>query len=312
MNNADLMNQNIASIQKSVTISYPKDEAGQFLLDTTKQATTLAKLEPHWADSGAGSIDELGVKSRQLREHQGVNETAKGTGGTTENKVQFNLKPVVWDEWIENKQVAYNARMRGQDVEVALIGLIQKQFGVDLQDLLFNGDTAAKLVDGVTKDPFLGIMDGFVKKMKQSTLKTDFGADDFTFADLINHTTLLDEKYLNREDLRWWMNRQVYQRLLAKAQQRETALGDFVLVNGELKKVAGFEIEVVQGLQGKFMALTPMANLVPVLFDQVEYSRVGGDSTAIAKKATYHNLYTQVDAVLRKLEAVAWVTGDKL
>lgn len=306
--------QGLASIKKSVSVDMPSGDSEQFLVDTLKQATTLPKLKPKFTDKPSGTIPKLTVKNRQLRKHAGTNQQPTGVGGVGRgDDVPYTVEKLVWDEWIDNDEVWYNDQARGENTEEKLVNLLQGQFGVDLQDLAFNGDKMAKLADGVTADPFLSIIDGFVKKIKtQSTLKTDLAANDWTFVDFASHTLLLDEKYLNLSDVTWVMSRKTYQRCLAKALTRETGLGDHVLVNGELTKIAGYPIEIVQGLQDHFVVLTPLSNLRPVFTRQVRYARVGDDSTAVAKDATYHNIVGHMDAVLVEPEAAAWMVGDKL
>ncbi|WP_338542803.1 phage major capsid protein [Paenibacillus tundrae] len=312
-NNAQLISkeQQIARIHKSVNITMPKKEAEEFMVDTTKKATTLPKLNTKYRDVPAGKLDRLKVKSRQIRQHTG-SEAPSGTGGIETPQVDYAVRKVYWDEWLKNDDVWYNNTARGEDIETKTIDLIQSQFGVDLQDLLFNGDTDAKLSDGTTTDPFLSVLDGFVKRMKASTLKTDLAANEPTIDDFVNHVMLLDEKYLNMTDLTWIMNRRTYQKLVSLVQKRPTTLGDVTLINGKLTEIAGYPIEVVQSLQGGFVALTPLSNLVPVFTRDLQYKRTAEGATAAIKDSTYHILFAHADAVILELESVAYMTGSKL
>ncbi|MED1954916.1 phage major capsid protein [Brevibacillus centrosporus] len=303
--------QQLATIRKSIDLPMPKKEAEAFLVDTLKKATTLPKLGTKYTDTPAGKLQRLKVKSRQIREHTGAEEPA-GTGGISTPEVPYAVKKVFWDEWLKDDDVWYNDTARGDDVETKTIDLVQGQFGVDMQDLLFNGDTAAKLPDGTTPDPFLSVLDGFVKKMMVSTLKTNLTTNEPTIDDFVNHVLLLDEKYLNMTDLTWIMSRRTYQKLVALVQKRSTALGDVTLVNGKLTEIAGYPIEVVQSLQTGFVALTPLSNLVPVFTRDLRYKRTADGATAAIKDATYHILFGYADAAVLETEAVAWMTGTKL
>ncbi|MED0735662.1 phage major capsid protein [Aneurinibacillus thermoaerophilus] len=311
--NAQLISreQQLSTIRKSVNLVMPKKEAEAFLVDALKKATTLPKLNTKYTDVPSSKIPRLRVKSRQIREHTGT-ENPTGTGSIQTPEVPYSVKKVYWDEWIKDDDVWYNNTARGDDVETKVIDLVQGQFGVDLQDLLFNGDTDAKLADGTTPDPFLSILDGFVKKMKQSTLKTNLGANEPIIDDFVNHVLLLDEKYLNMPDVHWIMNRRIYQKLVALVQKRPTALGDVTLANGKLTEIAGYPIEIVQSLQSGFVALTPLSNLVPVFTRDLRYKRTADGATAAIKDSTYHILFAYADAVVLETEAVAWMTGEKL
>lgn len=303
--------QQLATIRKSIDLVMPKKEAEAFIVDTLKKATTIPKLNAKYTDVPSGKLPRLKVKSRQIREHTGT-ENPTGTGSIETPEVPYAVKKVFWDEWLKDDDVWYNNTARGDDVETKTIDLVQGQFGVDIQDLLFNGDTTAKLADGTTPDPFLSILDGFVKKMKASTLKTDLGTNEPTIDDFVNHVLLLDEKYLNMTDLTWLMPRRTYQKLVALVQKRPTALGDVTLVNGKLTEIAGYPIEVVQSLQTGFVALTPLSNLVPVFTRDLRYKRTADGATAAIKDATYHILFAYADAAVLATEAVAWMTGTKL
>lgn len=301
----------LASIRKSVNITMPRNDAQAFLVDTIGRATTLAKLAPFYRNTPAGQIDTLGVKKRRIRQHTG-DESATGVGGITNGKIDYVVKKVFWDEWIADDDVWYNDQARGEDIESKVIDLVQTQFGNDLQDLMFNGDTSAKLEDGITADPFLSVLDGFVKKMKTSDFKTELGTAEPTIDDFINHVLVMDEKYLKFPDMTWFMNRRLYQKIVALITKRPTNLGDTTLVNGKLTEIAGFPIEVVEDLSSGFAALTPMSNLKPVFTRELRYKRTAEGAEAAVKDSTYHILFAYADAVVREIDAVAWMSGDKL
>lgn len=313
MTNEQLINQSsaLSSIKKDLDLTFDGHASYQFLVDTIAKAGTLAKLEPIYRASASGNIDTLSVKSRRIREHSRNNQPT-GTGGIEKNKIPYTVKKVTWDEWIDNDDVWYNQQNRGENIESTVIGMIQQQFAVDLQDLMFNGDTATPTSDEDYK--FLGIMDGFVKKIKAgSPFKTDFGSNAFTLRDLTGHISILPEKYRNaHNDITWFWSRSTYDKVLMLVTDRATGFGDAVLVNGKLAAFGGYPIEIVANMQNNFGALTPMKNLKPIFTRELKYKRTGEGALAAAKDATYHILFAYADAVVRELDAVAWMTGDKL
>ena len=300
----------MSTIKKDLSITLPQDQAYQFLIDTIANASTLPSLEPAYRKDSSGKIDTLSVKSRKIRQHS-KNHTPDGVGGTDTGEIPYNVKKVHWDEWLQDDDVWYNLQARKENVEQTVIAMIQKQFGVDLQDLAFNGDTTT-----LNTDPdydFLSILDGFVKKMKASPYKTDLATAEPTLLDFVNHVQLLPEKYKNaHDDITWFITRNTHDKLMAQATQRQTGFGDAVLVDGKLTRVAGYDIEVVANLQSKFAALTPKKNLKPVFTRELRYNRTGVGATATAKDATYHIIFAYLDCVVREVEAVAWMTGTKL
>ena len=312
MSNQQVINKEVAmsSIRKDLNITLPQDQAYQFLIDTIANAGTLARLQPIFRNSGTGNLDTLSVGSRKIREHSRTN-TPTGVGGVTPGQIPYNVKKVFWDEWLQDDDVWYNQQARGEDIEQTVIAMIQKQLGADLQDLSFNGNTAT-----ASEDPdyaFLSILDGFVKKAKVSPYKTDLAAAEPTILDFTNHIRILPEKYKNsHDDITWFLTRGTHDKIVSLATQRQTGFGDAVLQEGRLSRLAGYNVEVVASLQSGFAALTPFKNFKPVFTRELRYNRTAEGATAKAKDATYHIIFAYLDAGVREVDAVAWMTGTKL
>lgn len=312
MNNQTILTKEatVATIKKNLDIPMAVSDAEAFLVDTINNASTLPKLAPLFRDVAAGNIDALSVGRRKIRE-AGKTDTPTGTGAIVNRQIPYAVHKVKWDEWLQNDDVFYSMSARGDDVEAKVVSMIQQQFAVDLQDLIFNGDTTAT-TDGTTPDPFLSILDGFVKKMKTSTNKTDLTTNEPTILDFVNHIQLLPEKYKSFPDVSWFITQKTNDKLVALVANRQTGFGDAVLQDGKITRIAGYPVEVVAELQSGFAALTPKSNLKPVFTRQLRYIRTADGATAAAKDATYHVLYGYLDAVVREVPAVAWMTGSKL
>ncbi|WP_252503271.1 phage major capsid protein [Sporosarcina sp. Marseille-Q4943] len=296
----------VASIKKNLDIPMAVKDAEAFLVDTINTASTLPKLAPIYRDVAAGNLDALSVGRRKIRE-AGREDLPTGTDSIKNRKIPYAVRKVKWDEWLQNDDVFYSMSARGDNAEAKVISMIQQQFGVDLQDLIFNGDTEA--VEDVA---FLGILDGFVKKMKQSKYKTDLATAEPTIMDFVNHIQLLPERYKSFPDIAWFITQKTNDKLVAMIANRQTGFGDAVLQDGKITRLAGYPTEVVAEMQGGFAALTPRSNLKPVFTRQLRYIRTADGATAAAKDATYHVLYAYLDAIVREIDAVAWMSGDKL
>ncbi len=296
----------IASIKKNLDIPMAVKDAEAFLVDTINNATTLSKLSPIYRDVAAGNLDVLSVGRRKLRQ-AGKDDKPEGVGSIGNRKIPYAVRKVRWDEWLQNDDVFYSQAARGDNAEQKVIDMIQKQFAVDLQDLIFNGDTEA------TEDAdFLGILDGFIKKMKESENKTDLADKDLTILDFVNHIQVLPERYKSHTDITWFITQGTNDRLVSLVSERQTGFGDAVLQDGKITRLAGYPTEIVAEMQSGFAALTPKANLKPVFTRQLRYIRTADGATAAAKDATYHVLYAYLDAIVREVPAVAWMTGDNL
>lgn len=291
-------------VLKDVNVPLPQAAAEAFLRDTINKASVLPKLQPYYKKAPAGNIDTLSVGKRKLREASKT-DTPTGVGSITPGQIPYAVKKVKWDEWIQNDDVWYALAARGQNVEDVIVSMIQDQFAVDLQDLIFNGDTTSA-------DPFVKIIDGFVKKAKVSTNKTDLATNDVTIQAFVDHVAVLPDKFKTRNDIAWFITQKTHDKLMSLLTTRQTNLGDAVLIDGKVSKLAGYDVEIVQEMQSGFAMLTPRENLKPVFTRDLRYNRTAQGATAAAKDATYHILFAYLDCVIREVDAVAWMTGSKL
>lgn len=312
MSNQTILNKEstVASIKKNLDIPMAISDAEAFLVDTINMASTLPKLLPIYRNVAAGNLDALSVGRRRIRQ-AGKDDLPTGTGSIASRKIPYAVKKLKWDEWLQNDDVFYSVSARGDNAEQKIISMIQQQFAVDLQDLIFNGDVDAEEPLS-TPDPFLSILDGFVKKMKASTYKTELVAAEPTIMDFVHHIQLLPERFKSFSDVTWFITQKTNDKLVALISNRQTGFGDAVLQDGKITRLAGYPVEVVAEMQSGFAALTPKSNLKPVFTRQLRYIRTADGATAAAKDATYHVLYSYLDAVVREVEAVAYMTGEKL
>lgn len=278
------------------------DNARAFLLDAIGNANTLKKLYHHFAKSGTGSIDKLGVKSRQLRTHLGTATKPDGTDLKEEASVPFTLVELYLDMWISNSNVFYTAATRSQDVRQALLGLMQEQFAVDTQDLAFNGDSASS-------DVFLKQKDGFIKKAKANAAVKHSYAKLPRIQTLTKITGELESKYVN-STFKWLMSRATNLHYVAEVQNRQTNLGDATIVNGALTHMSGYEVEIVDNMANNVILFTPYENLAVILGYEVQLSTAAQDSASVAKQATYHFMMESVDFVTREVKALAYIDAN--
>lgn len=302
MNNTELLQKQFAAISKAGNdVTLRSDNARAFVLDVVSGQATLQKLPPYFAKSSTGSIDKLGVRRRTMRTHQGTATNPTGTNITEESSVPFTLSPFFVDAWIENSNVFYTAQTRGQDVRQALTTLMQQQFGADLQDLAFNGDTAST-------DEFLKQKDGFIKKAQAGAVvkltPTALPTIETLTTDVVGG---FESKYIN-SNFKWFMSLKTSTHYVAEIQNRNTNLGDAAVVDGKLTNIAGFAVEVVENFPDGVVLFSPFENLTPVLGYEVTMQTAAADSISIAKQATYHFVLTSADFVIRELKMVGIVT----
>ena len=299
LSNEALMKQ-MSAIQKAGNdVTLRDDNARAFFLDAVATAGTIGKLYKHFAKSGTGSLDKLGVKKRTLKLHQGINTPDTGTDIAEEGTVPFTLVPVYMDTWISNSNTFYTARTRGQDVRQALLSLMQQQFAADLQDLAFNGDSDST-------DAFVKLNDGYIKLAKNSAVVKKESAALPTIQELTAATAEIEPKYLRQGTFKFFMSQTTATNYVVELQNRNTPLGDAVLVDGALRNIGGFGVEVVESMANDVILFTPYENLAVVSGLSVTLTTAAQDSRAVAKQATYHFMLDDVDFVIREPKALGY------
>ena len=282
------------------------DQAEAFIYDIIQNSNTLKKLNVIYKDQTSGIIEALEAQTRRTRKHTYTKgEVPAGNFDVDKREVRYNVVKIFLDMWLSNDDVWYILRQRGQNMETALTSMMQESFALDMQDLLFNGDTAATGADA----DFLKILDGFVKKMKAINRKINLGAKLPGPEDFIKIKKTIKSKYWNHPkfNFNWIMSENTKLDIMREIIARPTAWADSVIVNGELVKVAGLPIEIVSTYPDNFIALTPLSNLQPVYTRDVRYNMTSTGVEAVKKDATYHIGFAYLDAVINNPECVAWM-----
>ncbi|EOI58846.1 hypothetical protein [Enterococcus gilvus] len=302
LSNETILKQ-MSAIQKAGNnVTLRDDNARAFVLDAISSSATLQKLYVHFANSGTGSIDKLGVKRRTLKKHKGTLTEPTGTDIAEENEVKFNLSPLYLDTWIENSNTFYTARTRGQDVRQALLSLMQAQFAADTQDLAYNGDETET-------DAFLKLQDGFIVQAKANA------AVKHNFTKLPKITTLtkvigeFQDKYINSTFV-WHMSRSTNAHYVAEIQNRQTNLGDATITDGKVTMISGYPVEVVDNMKNGVILFTPFENLATVWGLNVTLTTAAADSVSVAKQATYHFMLEDIDFVIRENNMIGYIDGS--
>ena len=282
------------------------DQAEAFIYDIIQNSNTLRKLNVQFKDQTSGTIEALEAQTRKTRKYSYTpSEVPAGNFDTNKREIPYNVVKVFLDMWLKNDDVWYVLRQRGQNMETALTSMMQESFALDMQDLLFQGDTAATGADA----EFLNILDGFVKKMKAINRKINLGAKLPEPDDFIKLKKMIPSKYWNHPkfNFTWIISENTKLDIQRAIIVRPTAWADSVIVDGKLVKVAGLPIEVVSTYPDNFIALTPLANLQPVYTRDVRYNMTSTGVEAVKKDATYHIGFAYLDAVVNNPECVAWM-----
>ena len=299
MENQALLKQ-MEVITKNQNVVLPADDARQFMSDMVSRASTLPKLGKHFAKSDAGQIDALDIAPRKTKLHQGLATAVDITDKVTARAVEFVVKNLYLDLWLERDTIYYTAQSRGQDIDQAVAQMLQQRFAADVQDLAFNGDESSL-------DNFIKMNDGFLKLAKAAATGTRKVEGDVTMAKLAELVGSIPADQIAVGDYKFILGRASYLKLQAEVATRETPIGDNSLVQGRLEAAHGFGFEVVDHITTAEVIFTPLENLVTVLGRQVNLNRVAEGVEPTIKQAIMYFLLSGVDFIVRSPQAVAFL-----
>lgn len=298
MENQALLKQ-MDAITKNQNIALPADDARQFMSDMVSRAATLPKLGTHFAKSDVGQIDALNIAPRQTKLHQGLATAVDITDKVTSRAVEFVVKNLYLDLWLERDTIYYTAQSRGQDIDQAVAQMLQQRFAADIQDLAFNGDEAGS--------GFIAMNDGFLKLAKAAATGVRNVEGDITMAKLAELVGSIPADQIAVGDYKFILGRAAYLKLQAEVANRATPAGDAALINGTLTAAHGFGFEVVDHITTDEVIFTPLENLVTVLGRQVNLNRVAEGVEPTIKQAIMYFLLSGVDFIVRSPQAVAYL-----
>ena len=298
MENQALLKQ-MDAITKNQNIALPADDARQFMSDMVSRAATLPKLGTHFAKSDVGQIDALNIAPRQTKLHQGLATAVDITDKVTSRAVEFVVKNLYLDLWLERDTIYYTAQSRGQDIDQAVAQMLQQRFAADVQDLAFNGDEAGT--------GFIAMNDGFLKLAKAAATGARNVEGDITMAKLAELVGSIPADQIAVGDYKFILGRAAYLKLQAEVANRTSPAGDAALINGTLTAAHGFGFEVVDHITTDEVIFTPLENLVTVLGRQVNLNRVAEGVEPTIKQAIMYFLLSGVDFIVRSPQAVAYL-----
>ena len=229
-------------------ISYMSDSS-QILKDTRLEEMNAPEKQLDFLLIGSRLIRKA-TEASSPSELAGVNISRKELRST-----KVRLSADITAEFIEDN-------IEGQSAADRIARELAMQFGNDLADLMFNGDTAATGNDA----SFLAIGDGIIKQAKTSTdthkyslkNKSDYKGDIFP-----NMLKLMPNKFKrDRANMRFYCSTSVADSYITSLSDRVSELGDKILQTGSLVKYLGVQIFPVEYIPDDVIILTNRLNLV--------------------------------------------------
>lgn len=213
-------------------------------------------------------LDSLEVNKRSMR-RQKENQENPATGKITTKQRRLDALGVIMPYDVTFQYMKEN--IEGKNINNTLAKLFAQQFANDSVDLAFNGD------ESITDDEFLSINDGWIKIATKDaeTHKFDTEASE-DYLNTVFPGLLADMpgKYFqlykdeDKSKIKIFCSPAVNRKYKRQLQERNTALGDSILVKGQNVEYDGFEIYPVGFIPDNVLMATPFNNLVYGIFGQ--------------------------------------------
>lgn len=258
-------------------ISYMTDNT-EILKDTRLEQMTAPEKQLDFILIGSRLIRKA-TEATSPTELAGVNISRKEL-----RSIKVRLSADITSEFLEDN-------IEGEAAADKIAKELAQQFGNDLADLMFNGDTAATGADA----SFLAIGDGIIKQAKTSTdthkyslkNKTDYKGDIFP-----NMLKLMPNNFKrDRNNMRFYCSSTVADTYIRSLADRVSELGDRVLTTGSLVKFLGIQLSPVEYIPDDVIILTNRLNLVSGVQREMKvYSQFNQ-----RKDLTEYTMYMRVD-----------------
>jgi len=259
-------------------------------------------------------LDKIGIGSRIARavgENEDVTDyTKKPSFGQIElDSVKIALP------WELSEETLEDTIERG-DFEDTVAAVMTTQFGLDLEDLYWNGDTSlvsdpeeSGYVEG---NELLCGLDGWLKQLDAGSHIVDAEDGALGKDDLFGALRALPAKYRRgpaKARLRWFVSSFQLEQYKEYLTERATSAGDYILINGDLTKILGVPVEEVAALPDDVMVLTDPKNLVVGVHRRLRIRKTTEGKEAVMSDRRYYCAYARAACAVEEKDAAVKIVN---
>ena len=246
-------------------------------------------------------LDKISIASRIARKATENEDQSEYTKKVAFGKLTLDTVKIALP-W-ELTEDALEDNIEKDNLEDVVVGLMTTQYGLDLEDLYWNGDDESE-------DALLSAFDGWLVQFAdaQNVDANSTGSFDKTIAfDALRALPARYRKGPAKAQLRWLMPSVQYDNYLEYVTSRLTPAGDAVLVDGQLKSILGIQVEEIAALPDTVVVLTDPKNLVVGVHRAVKIRRTDQGKSAVMTDTRFYCAYTRVDCKIEWPGAVVYV-----
>jgi hypothetical protein len=302
------------SIRKIVTsdVTYgllAPEQAKQFYVQVYDQIEWSKLHRKERKSAKTGELDKIAVGTRLLRaKTEGPSGDDGYRVGATFGRVPYTCVRVKLP-W-EVSEETFHDNIEGEALEDKLMGMLTTQLGIDLEDLHWNGDTAA--APGGDHD-FLVLNDGWWKQLVAGAHVVDGSAINsgvVSKGHFFAAYKALPNKYLRTGRVVWAMNPATRIAWVESVSNRATGAGDLALLGAEaVTKPLGIPIVDIPSLADGKVVLGDPQNFIAVNTWDVRIRKAAEGKSAVMNDMRYYSVYLDDDPVIEELDAAVVITG---
>lgn len=210
----------------------PTEVADRFIDNVISEQPMLGRVTTRRMLSSSARLDEIRISNRQMTSPNENTAPTIPADQTTFHARTLNTIEVVWGEDITLNFLEDNIERANAEAHIA--SLLARQFGTDLDDLGHNGRGASGTGFTALDEGFIEIINAFtagtgVYDMREVTVPGTGLTVASTFREM--HKAI-EQRFKARTDWGFFVPTGTAERYADEVQQRETSLGDSVLIDG--------------------------------------------------------------------------------
>ncbi|EMT54243.1 hypothetical protein I532_01515 [Brevibacillus borstelensis AK1] len=258
--------------------------------------------------SSQGTIDKIGVTGRNLR-GKVENVAASNIKAPTFPQVPYSVTPVVLPFEITEEFIRQTQRVRKQSAEQIILKHMTLNYGDNMQDIGFNGDTATPNTD--PDYDFLKINDGWLKiaKTKGNYIDWEKISEAEKLGIFFELERAIPTRLRSAGVFKYFMHPNTFSERLQRLAEKDTSASIQLQITGGVKKINSYDVEEVPHIPEGKVIFTYHKNFVMVhTYDQQIRKTTEGKEAIYADKRFYA-IHSDFDPIFEEPAAVAYVEG---
>jgi hypothetical protein len=284
------------------------EEVNKFMDLAYDSTDFLRGIRHETRTSAQGTIDKIGVTGRNLRSKV-ENVEATNTKTPTFPQVPYSVTPVVLPFEITEEFIRQTQRVRRQNAEEIILRHMTLNYGDNMQDIGFNGDTATPGTDPDYN--FLKINDGWLKLAKTNGNYLDWAtlSDAEKKGILFELERAIPTRYRSGGTFKFFMHPNTFSQRLQKLAEMDNSAAVQLQIMGGVKKINSYDVVEVPHMKEGAILYTYQPNFVMVHTYDMQIRKTTEGKEAIYADKRFYAIHSDFDPIFEEPAAVAYVEG---